>query len=126
MMKISNLILIVISNNSTFFIISILLTIFISIILKKWNISSVRNNKPLPPGPKSWPIIGCFPQIILKNKHALINRIHKIMEEMNTEIAFIRLGNYHVIPVTSPELACEFLKIQDSIFSSRPIFVMAT
>ncbi|KAH0692053.1 hypothetical protein KY285_019150 [Solanum tuberosum] len=43
------------------------------------------------------------------------------MEEMNTEIAFIRLGNYHVIPVTSPELACEFLKIQDSIFSSRPI-----
>jgi len=126
MMKISNLILIVISNNSTFFIISILLTIFISIILKKWNISSVRNNKPLPPGPKLWPIIGCFPQIILKNKHALINRIHKIMEEMNTEIAFIRLGNYHVIPVTSPELACEFLKIQDSIFSSRPIFVMAT
>ncbi|KAG5609450.1 hypothetical protein H5410_020731 [Solanum commersonii] len=36
------------------------------------------------------------------------------MEEMNTEIACIRLGNVHVIPVTSPELACDFLKIQDS------------
>uniref|UniRef100_M1BJ72 Cytochrome P450 n=1 Tax=Solanum tuberosum TaxID=4113 RepID=M1BJ72_SOLTU len=43
------------------------------------------------------------------------------MEEMDTEIACIRLGNFHVISVTSPELACEFLKIQDSIFSSRPI-----
>ncbi|KAG5608093.1 hypothetical protein H5410_019374 [Solanum commersonii] len=128
MMKISNLLLMIISSNTTFFIIiSILLTIFISIILnKKWNIGSVRNNKPLPPGPKSWPIIGCFPQIIRKNKNALINRIHKIMEEMDTEIACIRLGNFHVISVTSPELACEFLKIQDSIFSSRPICMSAS
>ncbi|XP_049386063.1 isoleucine N-monooxygenase 1-like [Solanum stenotomum] len=128
MMKISNLLLMIISSNTTFFIIiSILLTIFISIILnKKWNIGSVRNNKPLPPGPKSWPIIGCFPQIILKNKNALTHRIHKIMEEMNTEIACLRVGNYHVIPVTSPELACEFLKIQDSIFSSRPVCMSAS
>ncbi|XP_015073170.2 isoleucine N-monooxygenase 1-like [Solanum pennellii] len=123
MMKTPNLLLMIISNNTTLFF--IILTIFISIILKKWN-TSVRNyNKPLPPGPKSWPIIGCFPQIILKNKHALINRIHKIMEEMNTEIACIRVGNYHVITVTSPELACEFLKSQDSVFSSRPICMSA-
>ncbi|XP_015072356.2 isoleucine N-monooxygenase 1-like [Solanum pennellii] len=123
MMKIPNLLLMVISNNTTLFF--IILTIFISIILKKWN-TSVRNyNKPFPPGPKSWPIIGCLPQIFLKNKHALINRIHRIMEEMNTEIACIRVGNYHVIPVTSPELACEFLKSQDSVFSSRPICMSA-
>ncbi|KAI3933840.1 hypothetical protein MKX01_028166 [Papaver californicum] len=42
------------------------------------------------------------------------------MKEMNTEIACIRLGNVHVIPVTSPELAREFLKIQDAIFAYRP------
>ncbi|MCD7452681.1 hypothetical protein HAX54_017741 [Datura stramonium] len=48
------------------------------------------------------------------------------MEEMDTEIACIRLGNVHYIPVTSPELACEFLKIQDSIFSSRPICMSAS
>ena len=121
MMKISNLL--VISNNTTlFFVIS---TIFMSIILKKWN-SSVRNyNKSFPPGPQSWPIIGCFPQIILKNKNALTLRIHKIMKEMNTEIACICLGNYHVITVTSPELACEFLKSQDSIFLSRPLCMSA-
>ncbi|KAL3369758.1 hypothetical protein AABB24_007010 [Solanum stoloniferum] len=127
MMKISNLLLMNISSNTTFFIIiSILLTIFISIIiLKKWN-SSVRNNKPLPPGPISWPIIGCFPQIILKNKHALTHRIHKIMD---TEIACIRLGNYHVIPITSLELACDsifFICMSGSLVSNgylTPIFV---
>ncbi|KAH0678055.1 hypothetical protein KY284_019140 [Solanum tuberosum] len=48
------------------------------------------------------------------------------MEEMDTEIACIRLGNFHVIPVTSPELACEFLKIQGSIFYSRPICMSAS
>ncbi|KAK9116596.1 hypothetical protein Sjap_015543 [Stephania japonica] len=36
-------------------------------------------------------------------------------------IACIRLGNVHVIPVTSPEIACEFLKTYDAVFSSRPI-----
>ncbi|PHU16682.1 Isoleucine N-monooxygenase 2 [Capsicum chinense] len=48
------------------------------------------------------------------------------MEEMDTEIACIRLGNVHVIPVTSPELAREFLQTQDSVFSSRPICMSAS
>ncbi|XP_049356326.1 isoleucine N-monooxygenase 1-like [Solanum verrucosum] len=108
------------SNNNT-----TLWKIFISTILRKWN-SKVRNNKPFPPCPKSWPIIGSLPQIFIKNKTTFIYWIHKIMEEMNTEIACIFLGKVHVIPITSPELACEFLKIQDSIFSSRPICMSAS
>ncbi|MED6225351.1 hypothetical protein PIB30_092860 [Stylosanthes scabra] len=46
--------------------------------------------------------------------------IHKIMKDLNTEIACIRLGNIHVIPLTSPEIACEIMTKQDSIFASRP------
>ncbi|MCD9640844.1 hypothetical protein HAX54_026550 [Datura stramonium] len=45
---------------------------------------------------------------------------------MDTEIACIRLGTVHVIPVTSPEIACRFLKEHDSIFSSRPICMSAS
>ncbi|CAA2964108.1 isoleucine N-monooxygenase 1-like [Olea europaea subsp. europaea] len=41
------------------------------------------------------------------------------MDDMNTENC-IRLGGTHVIPITSPELAQEFLKKQDSTFASRP------
>ncbi|XP_059310402.1 isoleucine N-monooxygenase 1-like [Lycium ferocissimum] len=106
---------------------TILWRIFISTILKitsKWNIT-VRNNKTnksFPPGPKPWPIFGSLPEMLLHKKPPFY-WMHKIMEEMNTEIACIRLGNVHVIPVTSPDLAREFLKIQDSNFSSRPIYM---
>ncbi|XP_075082059.1 isoleucine N-monooxygenase 2-like [Nicotiana tabacum] len=100
--------------------------IFFSIILKITSkLLSITRNKPvLPPGPKPWPIVGCIPQMVL-NKKPAFEWIHKLMEEMDTEIACIRLGNVHVIPVTSPELACLFLKNQDSIFSSRPICMSA-
>ncbi|KAK4274924.1 hypothetical protein QN277_018082 [Acacia crassicarpa] len=72
----------------------------------------------LPPGPKPWPIIGSLPEM-LSSKFAP-KWIHQLMKNMNTEIACIKLGNVHVIPVTNPALACEFLKKQDDIFASRP------
>ncbi|KAB5560687.1 hypothetical protein DKX38_005644 [Salix brachista] len=83
-------------------------------------IQSHKNVKqyPLPPGPRPWPIVGCLPAM-LRNKPAY-RWIHNLMKEMNSEIACIRLGNIHVIPVTCPNIACEFLKAQDDVFSSRP------
>ncbi|KAL6967828.1 phenylalanine N-monooxygenase [Sarracenia purpurea var. burkii] len=77
----------------------------------------------LPPGPKPWPLVGSLPEM-LRNKPTF-RWIHKMMAAMNTEIMCIRLGNVHVIPVTSPEIALEFLKKQDSIFSSRPFSISA-
>ncbi|GFP98582.1 phenylalanine n-monooxygenase [Phtheirospermum japonicum] len=47
--------------------------------------------------------------------------IHQFMQQNNTEIACIRLGKTYIIPVASPELAREFLRKQDQIFSSRPV-----
>ncbi|GAU18636.1 hypothetical protein TSUD_124690 [Trifolium subterraneum] len=47
--------------------------------------------------------------------------IYKIMEQMNTEIACIRLGDVHIIPVTCPTIAREFLRKHDASFGSRPI-----
>ncbi|KAK3411520.1 hypothetical protein EUGRSUZ_I00272 [Eucalyptus grandis] len=46
--------------------------------------------------------------------------IHRLMKEMDTDIARFRLGNVHIIPVTCPEIAREFLKKHGAIFSSRP------
>ncbi|KAI7982309.1 Isoleucine N-monooxygenase 2 [Camellia lanceoleosa] len=81
------------------------------------------NANLLPPGPKPWPFIGCLPQM-LRNKPTF-RWIHKLMEEMNVEIMCIRLGNVHVIPVTSPEIAREFLRRQDAVFASRPVCLPA-
>ncbi|KAI4325868.1 hypothetical protein MLD38_031231 [Melastoma candidum] len=73
---------------------------------------------PLPPGPKAWPILGCIPEMV-RNRPAF-RWIHCLMKEMNTEIASIRLGSVHVIPVTCPEIAREILKKQDAVFADRP------
>ncbi|GFZ19987.1 phenylalanine N-monooxygenase-like protein [Actinidia rufa] len=77
----------------------------------------------LPPGPKPWPIVGNLPEL-LRNKPTF-RWIHKMMEDMGAEILCIRLGNVHVISVTSPEIAVEFLKKHDAVFSSRPICLSA-
>ncbi|KAL3634588.1 hypothetical protein CASFOL_021642 [Castilleja foliolosa] len=74
---------------------------------------------PLPPGPTGWPVIGSLPEMI-KNKPTS-QWIHKLMQQYNTEIACIRLGTTYIIPVTSPELAREFLYKHDQIFASRPV-----
>ncbi|CAK8566104.1 unnamed protein product [Lathyrus sativus] len=77
----------------------------------------------LPPGPKPWPIVGNLPEMLASKSPT--KWIHKTMEEFNTDIACIRLGNVHVIPVNCPTIAREFLKKHDVEFASRPI-TMAT
>ncbi|XP_026412191.1 isoleucine N-monooxygenase 2-like isoform X2 [Papaver somniferum] len=79
---------------------------------------SLSASFPLPPGPSPWPILGSIPALV-RNKPRY-KWILGLMKEMNTVIACIRLGNVHIIPVTSPELAREFLQKQDAVFASRP------
>lgn len=73
----------------------------------------------LPPGPKPWPIVGNLPEMLANRP--TYKWIHNMMEELNTEIACIRLGNVHVIPVLCPTIAREFMRKQDATFASRPL-----
>ncbi|XP_054819037.1 isoleucine N-monooxygenase 1-like [Prosopis cineraria] len=43
------------------------------------------------------------------------------LHDSEPEIACFKFGSVHVIPVTSPAIACEFLKKQDDVFASRPL-----
>ncbi|CAI9299809.1 unnamed protein product [Lactuca saligna] len=79
---------------------------------------------PLPPGPTPLPFIGCFIQMLLNRP--TFRWIHKLMTQFKTPILCIRLGpSTHVIAVSCPNLACEFLKKQDEVFSSRPVILSA-
>ncbi|GFQ07136.1 valine n-monooxygenase 1 [Phtheirospermum japonicum] len=57
---------------------------------------------------------------MIKNKPTF-RWINKLMQENNTEIACIRLGQTYFIPVSSPELAREFVRKNDQAFATRPI-----
>ncbi|CAK9163105.1 unnamed protein product [Ilex paraguariensis] len=107
----------------SFSILLLVAILFFLFVKYKYKSIGNKNKSPLPPGPKPWPIVGNLPEM-LRNK-PVFQWIHNLMDEMNTEIACIRLGNVHVITVTSPELGREFLKNQDAIFSSRPICMAA-
>ncbi|XP_076950537.1 valine N-monooxygenase 2-like [Bidens hawaiensis] len=77
-----------------------------------------QNRPPLPPGPTPMPYIGSIISM-LRNKPTF-RWIHRMMDEMNTKILCVRLGKVHVIAVSDPDIAVEFLKDADRIFSSRP------
>ncbi|XP_022875652.1 isoleucine N-monooxygenase 2-like [Olea europaea var. sylvestris] len=87
-----------------------------AIIIFKWAV--YKKWRSLPPGPIGLPVIGCLIQMIT-NKPTF-RWIHKVMDDMHTEIVCIPLGRVQIISVSSPELAREFLKKQDIIFASRP------
>ncbi|KVH92807.1 cytochrome P450 [Cynara cardunculus var. scolymus] len=101
-------------------IISTLFFVTIFTFLLAWCTRS-QPRPPLPPGPKPLPYVGSFITMI-QNKPAF-RWIHRMMDEMDTKILCIRLGNVHVISVSDPKIACEFLKEKDEIFSSRPDFM---
>nr|XP_043617808.1 tryptophan N-monooxygenase CYP79A68-like [Erigeron canadensis] len=96
-----------------FFLLSIL---FITFLITRYK--RVKHRPPLPPGPKPLPYIGSL--ITMLRNRPTFRWIHRMMDEMNTKIICIRVGNVHVIAVSDAKIACEFLKDKDEIFSSRP------
>ncbi|KAL3728894.1 hypothetical protein ACJRO7_033474 [Eucalyptus globulus] len=61
---------------------------------------------------------------MLRNKHTG-RWILRLMEEMDTDTACFHIGTPHVIPITNPKIAQEFLKNQDATFVSRPVSMVA-
>lgn len=74
-----------------------------------------RHSKPLPPGPKPWPIIGNLPHLGTMPHHSLA-----AMAKIYGPLMHLRLGSVHVVVAASSDVAAQFLKTHDANFSSRP------
>ncbi|KAF6152531.1 hypothetical protein GIB67_023290 [Kingdonia uniflora] len=75
-----------------------------------------QNWRNAPPGPKGWPIFGYLPYVT--------NRLHEDLFHLTKThgpLFSLCMGQKPVIVVSSPEVAREFLKDNDSNFSSRMI-----
>nr|GEW51666.1 valine N-monooxygenase 1-like [Tanacetum cinerariifolium] len=92
--------------------------VILSLFLIFYFFFTMRTRPPLPPGPKPLPYVGSL-ITMLQNKPTF-RWIHRMMDEMNTKILCIRLGFVHVIAVSDPKIALEFMRDKEGIFLSRP------
>ncbi|KAF5765132.1 putative cytochrome P450 [Helianthus annuus] len=94
--------------------ISIVLYVILPL-LTTFLLSGLRWKKPLPPGPKGWPIIGNMLMMNQLTHHGLAN-----LAETYGGILHLKMGFRHTVAVSSPEIARQVLQVQDNIFSNRP------
>ena len=74
-----------------------------------------RKKERLPPGPYPWPVIGNLHQLSLPAHRSLKHLAHKY-----GPILFLCFGSVPTVVVSSSDMAKQFLKTHDLIFSSRP------
>ena len=90
-------------------ILSVVFLYFVFVTLRK------RHRLPLPPGPKPWPIIGNLPHMGTMPHHSLA-----ALAKVHGPLMHLRLGFVDVVVAASASVAAQFLKFNDSNFSSRP------
>lgn len=95
--------------------------ICITVLLSTWMVlMKIHRNKnksaeKLPPGPPSWPIIGHL-HLLGKLPHRNLG----LLSQRYGPLMSLRLGSVATVIVSDAEMAQQFLKTHDHVFSSRP------
>lgn len=71
--------------------------------------------RPLPPGPRPWPVVGNLPHLGPKPHQSLAE-----LARVHGPLMHLKMGFVHVVVAASARVAEQFLKIHDANFSSRP------
>ncbi|KAG6529048.1 flavonoid 3'-monooxygenase CYP75B137-like [Zingiber officinale] len=72
-------------------------------------------SRPLPPGPRGWPVVGNLPQLGTKPHRTL-----QALSEIYGPLFRLRFGSVDVVVAASADVASQFLRAQDANFSDRP------
>ncbi|TKV93697.1 hypothetical protein SEVIR_9G242900v4 [Setaria viridis] len=71
--------------------------------------------RPLPPGPRGWPVLGNLPQLGAKPHHTMA-----AMAREHGPLFRLRFGSAEVVVAASAAVAAQFLRAHDANFSNRP------
>ncbi|KVI02897.1 cytochrome P450 84A1-like [Cynara cardunculus var. scolymus] len=83
-------------------------------------LSSFRR-KPLPPGPRGWPLIG---NMLMMDQ--LTHRGLASLADKYGGLLHLKMGFSHTVAVSSPEMARQVLQVQDNVFANRPATIAIT
>lgn len=82
--------------------------------------SKMGSQLKLPPGPRTWPIVGCLP--FLPNLLPRERMLAKLAEK-HGELMLLRMGARKLVVASSARMAKEILKTHDHAFANRPNFI---
>ncbi|RLN38709.1 red aleurone1 [Panicum miliaceum] len=71
--------------------------------------------RPLPPGPRGWPVLGNLPQLGAKPHHTM-----RDLAREHGPLFRLRFGSAEVVVAASAPVAARFLRAHDANFSNRP------
>ncbi|XP_043691388.1 flavonoid 3',5'-hydroxylase 1-like [Telopea speciosissima] len=74
-----------------------------------------KPQRPLPPGPKGWPLIGALP-LLGKMPHVALFEL----AQKYGSVMYLKMGTCGMVVASTPDAACVFLKTLDLNFSNRP------
>jgi flavonoid 3'-monooxygenase len=89
----------------------LLSTILYTLLLK----NRTKGARPLPPGPKGWPVLGNLPQLGTK-PHQTMYALSKVYGPL----MYLQFGSVDVVVASSCNVASQFLKTHDLNFNNRP------
>jgi flavonoid 3'-monooxygenase len=74
-----------------------------------------KGKRPLPPGPRGWPVLGNLPQVGAKPHHTMC-----ALAREYGPLFRLRFGSAEVVVAASARVAAQFLRAHDANFSNRP------
>ncbi|KAJ0984266.1 hypothetical protein J5N97_002622 [Dioscorea zingiberensis] len=98
-------------------LITILISTIIIIFMFIFIIPPKQRKPPLPPGPTRWPFIGSLIPVLFTKSNS--QWVRKAAE--SNDISYMTIGALKVVVVNCPQIAREFCRTHDLMFSSRPL-----
>jgi flavonoid 3'-monooxygenase len=96
-------------------------TVAVAAVAAAWYLLLLRGGgggagkRPLPPGPRGWPVLGNLPQLGAKPHHTMA-----AMAREHGPLFRLRFGSAEVVVAASAAVAAQFLRAHDANFSNRP------